>query len=129
MDNGTIALILSSIVLAAHVVLLALILFLLPLVIVWASSAIIYSRCGRQWWEAIIPIYSWYVFAKIAGKPWWWILLFFFPLTSLIFIFLASIEVAKRFELEWPFAVGMTLLPVVFYPILAYRAYHYPTVE
>ena len=37
----------------------------------------IFTKAGRKWWEAIIPIYNVYVLLKIIGRPGWWLLLFF----------------------------------------------------
>ncbi|MCL4379892.1 DUF5684 domain-containing protein [Candidatus Dependentiae bacterium] len=107
---------------------LALILFF-PLILLTVASTIVFQKADRAWWEALVPIYWNYVLVQIAQKPWWWFLLLLLPVVSWVFIFFVYIEIARRFGLEWPFAVGLTLLPIVFYPILAWGPYEYQAEE
>lgn len=34
-----------------------------------------FKKTGRNGWECIIPIYSYWVLAEIAGLNWWWFLI------------------------------------------------------
>jgi hypothetical protein len=97
-------------------------LFVLLLIV---SMCKIFAKAGRPWWAAIIPFYSAWVLAEIAGKPGWWGLLTIIPFVGLVFAILILIELAKRFGKGAGFAVGMILLPMVFTPILAFGSAKY----
>jgi hypothetical protein len=67
-------------------------------------------------WAAFVPLYNLYLLGtKVAGKEPVWCLIALIPVVGSI---LFSIEVAKKFEKDTAFAVGMGLLPFVFYPML-----------
>ena len=67
-------------------------------------------------WAAYVPFYNLYLLGtKVAGKEPKWCLIVLIPIAGPI---LLSIEVAKKFGKDTPFAVGMGLLPFVFYPML-----------
>lgn len=51
----------------------------------------VFKKAGRNGWESIVPIYSYWVLTEIAGLNWWWFLLLI-------------IDVAFKFEIE-----GLTL--------------------
>lgn len=106
------------------------VLFILPIFIVSFLSVFIiahwklYLKAGREGWEAIIPIYNAYVYFEICGKPGWYAFLAFIPcLGSIILLVLhviASMELAKRFGKSEGFGIGLTFLPFIFIPILAF---------
>lgn len=89
------------------------------------ATGVVFQKAGRAWWEGFLPIYSSYVLAKIAGQPGWWFILFYIPVIGMIFEFMTEVTVARRFGVSWLFAIGMTLMPVVFYPILAWGPFYY----
>lgn len=67
-------------------------------------------------WAAFVPFYNLYLLGtKVAGKEPVWCLIVLIPIVGGI---LLSIEVAKKFGKEMPFAIGMGLVPFVFYPLL-----------
>ena len=80
----------------------------------------IFTKAGKPGWAAIIPIYNIIVLLEIAGKPLWWIILFFIPLVNLIAAILVTVAFAKSFGKGAGFAIGLLLLGIVFYPILAF---------
>jgi signal peptidase I len=51
------------------------ILVILPFVGLWK----LFEKAGRPGWEAIVPVYNWYIMLKISGRPVWWIILMFIP--------------------------------------------------
>ena len=77
-------------------------------------------KAGKPGWAAIMPIYNLVVMLEIIGKPIWWILLFFIPCVNIVVSILVAVELAKCFGQGAGFAVGMILLPFVFYPILGF---------
>lgn len=72
------------------------------------------------WRGLLIPIYNVYLIFKLAGKSGnltRWLL---FPPVLVVYLIIAQFDIAKRFGKETIFGVGLWLLPVVFYPILAF---------
>jgi hypothetical protein len=80
----------------------------------------IFEKAGRPGWAAIVPIYNKLVMLRMVGRPDWWIVLVFIPPVNLGVSVLLNIDLAKVFDREEIFAVGLILLPFVFYPILAF---------
>jgi hypothetical protein len=83
------------------------------------------GQYGDPAWSAFIPIYSFYVMLKIAGRPTWWtwfVLLPIIPfLGSLAFLVIAIIvlhDVSKSFGHGGGFTVGLVLLSIIFWYIL-----------
>lgn len=67
-------------------------------------------------WAAFVPFYNLYVLGtQVAKKEPKWCLIVLIPIAGVI---LLSIEVAKKFGKDTGFAVGMGLVPFVFYPML-----------
>jgi hypothetical protein len=91
------------------------------IVVMWK----IFTKAGQYGWAAIIPFYNWYVLLKIAGRPGWWLILFFIPFVNLIMYIVVAVDVAKNFGKGGGFAVGMILLPFIFFPILAFGSATY----
>lgn len=91
--------------------------FLCTLIIVIAKW-IIFKKADEKWWKAIIPIYNDYILFKIAWhKKWfWWIL---FPPMFVIMKIIILFDLAKKFQKKAWFALWLSFVPVVFYPILA----------
>ena len=85
----------------------------------------IFSKAGEPGWAAIIPIYNAYVLLKIAGKPGWWLLLFFIPLVNFVVAIIATLGLSERFGKGGGFAAGLILLPIIFFPILAFGSATY----
>jgi hypothetical protein len=98
-----------------------LILFWLACVIfLLAAMWRVFVKAGRPGWEAIIPIYNFYVMLKIGGKPGWWLLLMFIPIVNIIIIIWMYNMISKSFGKDEAFTVGLVLLGIVFWPILGF---------
>lgn len=98
----------------------AMIVMLAVIVLVIASMWKIFTKAGQPGWASIIPIYNAYIFLKVAGKPGWWLILLLIPFVNLIIAIIATISLAANFGKGAGFAIGMILLPIIFYPILAF---------
>ncbi len=96
--------------------LIALVFIVLMIASVWK----VFTKAGQPGWAAIIPIYNVIVLLKIIGKPWWWILGFLIPIVNFIVMILMAVGLAKVFGKGTGFAIGLILLGVIFYPILAF---------
>lgn len=85
----------------------------------------VFEKAGQPGWAAIIPIYNAYILLKIAGKPGWWLVLLFIPIVDIVIYILSYIAIARKFGQSDGFAVGLILLPIVFFPILAFGSAKY----
>ena len=93
------------------------------IVLMIAAMWKIFSKAGQPGWASIIPIYNWVVWCQIVGRPVWWVLLLLlcFP----IFYIILSIDLAKSFGKGGGFAVGLILLPFIFFPVLGFGSATY----
>ncbi|MBS1520368.1 MAG: hypothetical protein JST50_05190 [Bacteroidetes bacterium] len=102
---------------------------IIPIIIIWVIMIIshwkIYEKAGKPGWAAIIPIYNIIVLLEIIGKPVWWILLLLIPCVNIVFAVWMTNLLSKSFGQSEGFTVGLLLLGVVFYPILAFGNYQY----
>ena len=80
----------------------------------------VYVKAGKPGWASLIPIYNIVVLLEIVRKPIWWLVLMLIPVVNVVIAILIMIELAKVFGKDGGFTVGLILLPIVFYPILAF---------
>jgi uncharacterized membrane protein YhaH (DUF805 family) len=85
----------------------------------------VFTKAGEPGWAILIPIYNAIVLLKIAGKPAWWFLLLFVPLVNVVVMLIVNLSLAERFGKSAGFGVGLTLLGVIFYPILGFSDSEY----
>jgi hypothetical protein len=104
---------------AFWVIILAII--LITIISLWK----IFTKAGQPGWASIIPIYSSIVTIQIAKKPTWWIILMFIPLVNIVMGCIVAYNLAKVFGKGGGFAAGLIILPVIFYPILAFGSAQY----
>lgn len=95
-------------------------LYLVVGVVVIASQWVIFTKAGKPGWAAIIPIYNIFVLLQIVGRPTWWLVLFFIPVANLIAAIMVTHNLSESFGKEIGFTIGLVLLPIVFYPMLAF---------
>jgi len=121
-----------------------LLLGLITLIATWK----IFKKAGTGGWKALIPIYNEYSLIKISWKKkyfWWMIVLSFASgivgglmptfseyaeilmviewllcIPAIVIALKAEFKLAKAFGKGGGFAVGMILLPWIFYPILGF---------
>ena len=80
----------------------------------------IFKKAGKPGWASIVPIYNIYIMCEIAEKEWWYVLLSCVPFVNIYAIIVLYNGMAKKFGKSGGFVVGMILLPVVFFPMLAF---------
>lgn len=106
------------------------------LVVVIIAKWKIFEKSGKEGWKSIIPYYNSWVLNEIAGTEWWFFLGLIAAsivriigldsldglatIVQLVASFFVNYNIAKKFGKETGFAVGLTLLPVIFYAILAF---------
>jgi hypothetical protein len=94
------------------------------------SMWIIFNKAGHPGWASIVPYYNMWVLAEIADKPGWLGLLFCFggaipyigPIVVLVLWAVISFGVARSFNRGIGFGIGLTVVPFIFYPILAFAS-------
>jgi len=105
----------------AGLVVIYLIVILIMVISLWK----IFSKAGKPGWAAIIPIYNAIVMLEIVGKPLWWFILLLIPVVNIVISIIVAVELAKKFGKGPGFAVGLILLSIIFYPILAFGGAQY----
>jgi hypothetical protein len=98
---------------------------LLIAVIVIAGLWKMFDKADVPGWWAIIPFLNLYGLVKVAGRPGWWLILLLIPCIDLIIFLVVYIDIAERFGKGMAFAIGMWILPFVFYMILGYGSARY----
>lgn len=99
---------------------LGLIIYLAIVVLMIVSFWRVFVKANEPGWASIIPIYNVIVLLRIVDKPWWWLFLLMIPLVNIVIGIIVMVALAKSFDKGGMFAVGLILLPFVFYPILAF---------
>lgn len=110
------------------------------LIVILISMYKIFEKAGQPGWAGIIPVYNiWVLITVIVGRPKWWfaaplaaILLGWIPIigwlisiVTLVFMVIIANDLSKSFGKGSGFTVGLVLLGVVFYPILAFGPAQY----
>ena len=100
-----------------------LILAVLHVVIMWK----LFTKMGLEGWKAIIPFYNLYVLCEKLFGNGLYMLAFLVgcvpAIGGILLLFvqvILSIRMAKAFNQETPFAIGLVLLAIVFQGILAF---------
>jgi len=89
-------------------------------VLIIASFWVVFTKAGQPGWACIVPFYNIIVLLQIAGKPVWWILLLMIPIVNIVIAIMVAIAVATNFGKSDGFGIGLALLPMFFYPMLAW---------
>jgi hypothetical protein len=98
------------------------------LIAIWLIAVIVgiismwkvFEKAGQPGWASLIPIYNLYILLKIGGKPGWWIIMFLLPFLNIIFFIWMYNMISKSFGKDEGFTVGLILLGIIFFPILAF---------
>ncbi len=81
---------------------------------------VVYSKMGIEGWKSLIPFYGSYVlFEKLYGDGWKFVLLII-PIYGIYVWFKLWIDLAKEFNQESVYGVGLALVYPVFISILAF---------
>ena len=133
---------------AALIVIWSILMFLTIGVIVpmcAVSKACIFTKANRPAWASIIPFYSSYVlFDFTMGKAWLGLVYSLLPILNffnigvlttissiamLVIGIFMSVNLSYSFGKKIPFAIGLILLPFIFYPILGFGKSEYQPKE
>jgi signal peptidase I len=76
----------------------------------------LFKKAGIDNWKAFIPIYNFYLLAKLLHKPWWWCLIMLVPGVNIMMYGVFGFNVARAFnkpsDQDLIFA---SLLPYIFF--------------
>lgn len=100
--------------------------------VILVSMWFIFKKAGKKGWIALIPLYNTYTLFEISWGNGWYFLLIFLgvipvvgTLAMLVVVILTMIKLGKAFGKSTGFIVGLILLTIVFYPILAFDSSQY----
>lgn len=93
---------------------------LLLAIILIASMWKLFTKAGQPGWAAIVPIYNIVVLMQIINRPTWWVLLMLIPFVNIVVAILVTFDLAKAFGKSTGFGLGLLILSVIFYPMLAF---------
>lgn len=85
----------------------------------------VFAKAGRAGWKAVIPVYNLVVIMRISGNPWWYTLGLVVPFVQLIVLLKMYADLSKSFGKGLGFALGLAVLPFIFWPLLGFGAYSY----
>lgn len=102
-----------------------LLIFLAVCLLVIAGYWMVFQKAGQAGWKSLIPFYNMYVLMQISGKPGWWMFLLIIPLVGVVVLLFAMLSLAKKFGRGELFGVGLLLLPMIFFPLLAFGGSEY----
>lgn len=89
---------------------------ILLLVAMW----FVFKKAGKKGYESLVAGHNTYVLLELAGLPGAYYFLYLVPIANIVIYFMQNIKLANAFGKSSGFGVGLALLPVVFYPILAW---------
>ena len=77
----------------------------------------LFIKAGRPGWEALIPVYSFYIMLKLSGRPIWWLLLYFIQVINVIVWISILIDFAKSYgKFGFGEHVASILIPFIAFP-------------
>ena len=75
----------------------------------------LYTKAGKQAWEAFVPVYNGIVLMKIINRPWWWVILLFLPIVNLIMFVVVWVETARSFNKNQNIDTVLAVVTLGFY--------------
>lgn len=81
----------------------------------------IYQKANEPGWKCLIPYYNNYTLFQILYNNGWLFLLLIVPFLNIFVYIKMNIDLAKVFGQSTAFGVGCIFLPIIFYPILAFK--------
>jgi hypothetical protein len=80
----------------------------------------ILEKANLPGWGIFIPVYNIYLMFKLWWRPGGWTRWLLFPPVLSILMIVLNFDIAKKFNKNSVFGIWLWLLPVVFFPILAF---------
>ncbi len=89
----------------------------------------IFVKAGKPGWACIVPIYNIIVLLEIVNKPGWWFILMLIPIVNFIILIIIIHRLSLSFGQGAGFTIGLLLVGIIFYPMLAFGSYTYKKLE
>ena len=121
LDPGLSSLTDSSLTILAIFGFISLAIFILQIVAKWK----IFAKAGEHGWTALIPFYNTYMLYKITWENGLFFLLSYIPCLNVIVTVMTNMKLAAVFGKNDGFAIGLSFLSFIFYPILAFDSSEY----
>jgi hypothetical protein len=102
-----------------------LLVYLAIIVLMLVAAWKLFTKAGKPGWAAIIPIYNTIVMLEIVGRPIWWFFLMLIPFVNIVVLIMVTNDLARSFGKEVGWTIGLLLLPIIFYPMLAFGSAKY----
>ena len=81
----------------------------------------VFEKAGQPGWASLVPGYNTYILViEICKMEMIWFILMFIPCVGIIPAFMMVFALAEKFGKEAGFAIGMLLLPFIFFPMLGF---------
>ena len=104
-------------ILSISIVIISLIISIVMLI----SLIKIFTRNGKPGWGVIIPIYNFILMSEIAEVKSIYVILLFVPIVNIYARYVIYKGIAKKYNKSSGYAVGMLLVPFIFFPMLAFK--------
>ncbi|MDJ1501560.1 DUF5684 domain-containing protein [Xanthocytophaga agilis] len=86
------------------------------LILIYGESLFfLFRKYNKEPWLAIVPFLNNWILVEITKKPKWWNLVLWIPFVRHIFLYFINAELAKDVQRDSLYAMGMTLMPPLFY--------------
>lgn len=72
--------------------------FLLLVLASFFGLSKLFVKAGAESWKAWIPVYNFYILAKLLDKPWWWCLIMIVPGVNILMYGVYGFNVARAFN-------------------------------
>ena len=104
-------------ILSISIVIISLIISIVMLI----SLIKIFTRNRKPGWGVIIPIYNFILMSEIAEVKSIYVILLFVPIVNIYARYVIYKGIAKKYNKSSGYAVGMLLVPFIFFPMLAFK--------
>ena len=110
-------------ILTVTIVILLLTLFMSILIMLGGSR--IFKRAAKSEKMAVIPILNLFTMLEVADISTFFGILLFVPVANVVVLVIMSYKLGTVFKTSTLFKLGLVVLPVIFYPALAFSNYQY----
>ena len=85
----------------------------------------VFQKAGLPGWWGWVPFVNYWGMVKISGREEYWFFLMLIPCVNIVAVILISMDVAKAFGKDELWGLGLALLGIVFWPMLAFGESRY----
>lgn len=87
----------------------------------WAGLYKMFEKAGKPGWQALVPIYNFYVWLGIIGRPLYWLLLLFIPIINVFIYAYMHVDIVRSFGKKGLGEHAMAILiPFIYFPRIGF---------